>query len=413
MQLSGFKNAKNFRKTKSFAKALYIAILPVQSKAFYTKLLGGVYVFSACCILFLVQPICCSAQLNNKAFYWQKPLQPQDSGKLSVEVRTLGFSRNNEYFSDFADGYTLFGYLAQSALRWQPNQHILVEAGLFARKDFGNNDLTTIQPTFQLQARFDSLRFIFGTLEGSVEHQLIEPMYDFERIMLDRIEEGVQVIYNKPALWADVWIDWEKMIYAGDNAQEEVSGGASVRFRLREKNKFTAWLPLQFIAYHKGGQIDSSPDPLVTRVNGAAGVEFKYDVSSKFLKAWRFQPYVLAYRDASNVLKQRYEDGFGLYLNAAAETHLGNFMLTYWKGNEYVPIKGAPLFSSYSLTYDNPGFISNERELLMLRILNTFPVGDYLNIVLRLEPFYDFGAGRADFSNSIYVTYRQNFSLKK
>ncbi len=386
------------------------SILYAEYKAFSIKLIRLTKVFFWLLGFNLVSGVV-NAQLDNSSFTWQTQISEADSGNLSVQLRALGFSRNNEYFNTFADGYTLFGYQVQPGLLWQPGERVVFEAGLYARKDFGTYDYTTLQPTFQIQAKFDSLKLIFGTLEGSINHRLIEPMYDFERVMLDRLEEGVQVIYNKEKLWADLWIDWENMIYPGDPTQEVVSGGASLRFNIRNKEKSSLWLPAQFIAYHKGGQIDTSPDPLITRINWAVGLDYEKEVGRKFLHSWRFQPYFVGYRDASTTLKQRFKDGYGLYLNASADTKLGTLMLSYWRGNEFVPIKGAPLFSSYSLTFDNPGAVSQERNIVMFRLLQDLPVGNNLHVILRLEPFYDFEEGRADFSNSIYLSYRQEIDF--
>lgn len=351
------------------------------------------------------------AQLNNESFYLRYPLQPADSGKLSLHTYAMAFSRNNEYFGRFADGYTLFGYEAMPWLSYQPDSRVRIWAGLYARDDFGNQYYSTVQPVFRIQARLDSLQLIFGTLQGSLDHQLIEPLYDFERVMHDRLEEGMQVLWEKERLWLDVWVDWERMIYNGSPFQEVVSGGFSARADLVEKEKTKLVLPLQMVAIHEGGQIDEDPRPLITRVNLAGGQELHREVGAGFLHRYSLQTYVVGFFDASNELRQPYKQGWGFYLNAAAYTKLGGFMLSYWQGHDYVPIKGAPLFSSYSLTYDNPGAMSPDRRWLMLRLLNEIPLGRHLTLSLRAEPFYDFGEKRFDFSHGTFLNYRSDFLL--
>jgi hypothetical protein len=400
--------ANIFRKYRS----LFETSKPLaQSINFFPDVQVCSLIFKLLIFITIVMALPANAQLPNQAFYLQFPVQEADSGKLTLHTYAMGFSRNNEYFGRFADGYTLFGYQAMPWLSYQPDKRVRLWAGLFARDDFGNRYLSTVQPVFRLQVKFDSLQFIFGTLQGSLNHQLVEPMYDFERVMADRLEEGMQLLWERQRFWLDVWIDWERTIYTGSPFQEVVSGGFSARADLVENEKLKLVLPLQMLAFHQGGQIDTDPNPLITRVNTALGLELHKEVGRKFLHSYSLQPYVLGYKDASNEALVPFEQGWGLYLNAAAYTKLGGFMLSYWKGDGYIPIKGGPLFSSYSFTYDNPGAASRERQILMLRLLNDIPVGKHLTLSLRAEPFYDLTEKRFEFSHGTYLNYRGSFEL--
>lgn len=390
-----------FQTSKPFAQCI-IFFSEAQVCLLFFKLLTLIYIAS---------PLPANAQLPNQAFYLRYPVQPADSGKLQLHTYALGFSRNNEYFGRFADGYTLFGYEAMPWLSYQPDKRVKISAGLFARDDFGNSYYSNVQPVFRIQARLDSLQLIFGTLQGSLNHQLVEPLYDFERIMLDRLEEGIQVIYHKNRLWLDAWVDWERMIYNDSPFQEVVSGGLSARLAVVEQEFVKLELPLQMLVIHEGGQIDIDPNPLITRLNLAGGLSLNKEVGGEFLHSYNLQPYLLGFYDASNELRQPFKQGWGLYLNAAAQTRLGGIMLSYWHGHAYVPIKGGPLFSSYSYTYDNPGATSEERRWLMLRLLNEIPIGRHLTLSLRAEPFYDFGEKRFDFSHGTFLNYRSDFLL--
>ena len=382
-----------------------------QSINFFSEAQVCRHIFKLLSFFLIVLILPAKAQLPNQAFYLRYPVQEADSGKLQLHTYALGFSRNNEYFGRFADGYTLFGYEAMPWLSYQPDDRVRIWAGLFVRDDFGNRDFTTVQPVFRLQARFDSLQVIFGTLQGSLNHQLIEPLYDFERVMLDRLEEGLQAIYHRERLWLDAWVDWERTIYEGDPFQEVVSGGLSARVDVVEKKKTQLVLPLQGVVIHEGGQIDTDPRPLITRVNVGGGLELNREVGGGFLHRYSLQPYVVGFFDTSNELRQPFKQGWGLYLNAAAYTKLGGIMLSYWQGDQYVPIKGAGIFSSYSTSYVDGGYKSAERQWLMLRLINEIPIGKHLTLSLRAEPFYDFGERQFDFSHGTFLNYRGDFKL--
>jgi hypothetical protein len=400
--------ANIFRKYKSLFETTKPLLQSIKNISEAQRIL---LVFKLLALLWISLPHQAAGQLNNEAFYLRYPLVAADSGKLKLHTYAMGFSRNNEYFQRFADGYTYFGYQAMSWLSYQPDARVQLWGGLFLRDDFGTNRIQELQPVFRIQARFDSLQLIFGTLQGSLNHQLIEPLYDFERVMVDRLEEGIQLLYEKERFWLDVWIDWERTIYPGSPFQERVSGGFSARTDLVEKEKLQLVMPLQMLAFHQGGQIDTDPAPLITRLNLAGGLELHRPVGKRFLHSWSLQPYVLGFFDTSHELRAPFSRGWGLYMNAAAYTRLGGFMLTYWQGDSYIPIKGAPLFSSASSTFVNPDAVSPQRRILMLRLLNEIPIGRYLALSLRLEPFYDFGEGRLDFANSIYLNYRAGFGL--
>ena len=81
-----------------------------------------------------------NAQLNNRAFEQELLITEADSNSLFLGVNSLGFSKNNEYFNDIADGFTLFGYQFNPYLSYQPLKNVRFDVGLYLQKDFGTND---------------------------------------------------------------------------------------------------------------------------------------------------------------------------------------------------------------------------------------------------------------------------------
>jgi hypothetical protein len=130
-------------------------------------------------IFFGFQNLYVQAQLNNKAFENRMVLEPADSGKLFLGLHFLGFGKNNEYFNTTIDGYTLFGYQLNPYLSYHISKNVRLDAGVYLQKDFGNTNYSQTVPTLSLKVRKDNFNFIFGTLESSLNHQLIEPLYDF------------------------------------------------------------------------------------------------------------------------------------------------------------------------------------------------------------------------------------------
>ena len=354
------------------------------------------------------------AQLNNQALEKRLEIKPEYEHDLRLGLDVLGFSRNNEYTNDIADGYTLFGYHLNPKLVYFPSKFVRLEAGALLWKDFGATGYHQVLPTFTLKLQKEHYQFLFGNLQANVSHRYIEPLYDFEKLLNDPLENGLQFIWHRDKLYLDAWIDWQRMIYRGDPFREEIEGGLSAEQRLWEnENGWRIGLPFQFTALHKGGQIDSSQLPLVTMFNGAAGLKIEKKLPGKFWKALRTENYYLIYQDFSHSRLAPFTSGKGIYLNLGVDTKVQNVLLSYWRGNGYIAEQGGRLFQSVSTTYTKPNYMEKNRELLILRFSHDLPITDDITLTLRLEPLYDLNNPQLEFSNSLYLHFNSDFFLTK
>lgn len=354
------------------------------------------------------------SQLDNTAFDQLETIIAKDSNALYIGVNALGFNKNNEYFNDIADGFTLFGFQFNPYVSYQVGDRFKFSGGLYLQKDFGNDDFSEIAPTFTAQYTFLNGRVLFGTLEGATSHRLIEPLFDFERVLINRLENGFQFKIDKPGLFLDIWADWQNMIYRGDNDQEEVTAGVSFQKQITDGG-IKISVPVQALVFHRGGQIDSSPLPLQTFVNTAVGVVLDKHVSDAgYIREARFEAYHSYYRDYSNTQLQTFKDGDGLYLNASVKTkiHL-DIMASYWRGNEFISIQGGQLYPSVSSTFKDPSVVEPQRELLIFRFLHTLKISDHIFVSTRFEPHLDLGNGDFEFSHAFYVNYRPKFFVSR
>ncbi len=377
------------------------------------------------------------AQLPNQAFRKPAGVNPAYAGELRLGVRAFGFFKNNEYFNKIADGYTLFGYQFMPSLQYFPSEKVKIEGGIMLWKDFGNLDLTQVQPIFTVTYQSAEHTLLFGTLNGNLNFDYIEPLWDFERQIQVPLQNGVQYLYKKPRYDLQAFIDWQVMQYPRDTRQEEVGGGFVSNIALFKKDleapadtldrallthvypKHTLNLPLQFTGKHKGGQIDVNDQPLTTIFNGAAGLEYTYGFSPKtsgkkpLLHSLYTKNYFVAYDDYSFVHQLPFQGGSGIYLNAGADTRFGNFMLSYWNGNGYISSFGGKLYQSVSSTVKSPGYIEKDRQLLIFRHMTDFRIIDGLTLTNRFEPFIDLNKGTFEFSTGFYVHFNTDFFLAK
>ncbi|WP_241739249.1 hypothetical protein [Pontibacter beigongshangensis] len=360
------------------------------------------------------------AQLNNNTLLQQMPVNPGNANEVRFHVFASGFSKNNEYFNKIADGYTLFGYQLNPRISYQPASFVRIDAGVLAWKDFGASGYQQIQPTFTVKIQKENWAFLFGTLEGNLSHGYVEPLYDFERVILDRLENGLQYLYHTSRFKMDAWLNWNKMIYVADPDREEVEGGISSAISLLQKegrwgpdNTFSMRLPLQFTAQHKGGQIDNNDQPLLTVVNAAVGLELEKKYPFELLKRLYTKNYVVGFKDFSNEVLLPYESGTGLYLNVGADTKYQDVMLSYWQGSGYISELGGKLYQSASTTYKNPGYLQQERRLLILRLMKDIEILENLHLTFRLEPVLDLDNPALEFSNSFFLTFDTDFFVAK
>jgi len=354
------------------------------------------------------------AQLNNQALEKKLEIKPEYDQDLRFGLDVLGFNRNNEYFNDIADGYTLFGYHLNPKLVYFPSEFIRLEAGALLWKDFGTNRYNRVLPTFTLKLQKEHYQFLFGNLQASVSHRYIEPLYDFERLISNPLENGVQFICHRDKLYLDAWIDWQRMIYRGDPFQEEIAGGLSAEERLWEnENGWRVGLPFQFTAKHRGGQIDAATLPLVTLFNGAVGLKVEKKLPFTFWKAFRTENYFLVYQDFSHTRLSPFTSGNGVYLNLGVDTKVQNVLLSYWRGNGYISEPGGQLFQSASRSFSHPDYLEKQRELLILRFSKDFQLAEDLTLTLRFEPLYDFTTPQLEFSHGLYLHFNTDFFITK
>ena len=354
-------------------------------------------------------------QLDNSIFYERTRRPEPKLNNLYLGVSTLGYNKNNEYFESTATGYTFFGYNLRPELMYVPSKHVLLRAGVFLQRDFGTEGYFKVQPTYSLQFNYDSLLFYFGNILGPLEHKYIEPLYDFERVVTDNPEEGMQFLFHKNNFFFDGWINWSRMIYERSPFREEFTGGIVARYKIINSKRFTWEIPAQWLATHVGGQIDDDSLPAKTVQNFAFGSNFVLRFpGAKAIQAIRSQNYLALYGSYdTEPLEGPWTNGWGTMLNLTFVTHLNDFMISYWRGDQFVAWSGGDLYSSISRNWREPNAIEKEREILIFRVLGKIRVMDDLEISPRLEPYINLNNNFSGISFGIYVKYQHDFFLTR
>ncbi len=331
-------------------------------------------------------------------------------GDLLISLNSFTFFKDNEYFNDIVEGYTLFGTQLNPQLVYYPIKDLRLEAGVFLWKDFGNPQLKQVRPTYRVTWTKGNNQFIFGNIRANLNHGYIEPLFDFERVMLKPLEEGLQYRLNTKRVSLDVWVDWLKQEYPGVSYQEQIAGGLSSSFRLTGDNSpVHIAIPFQFTAQHHGGQIDTLHAPIQTLFNYATGVVARLPLHGTVLQGVRLNTYGLLYDDHSFTFQLPFKQGNGLYLNGTLETRYADLMLSYWQGHQFYAPLGGSYYESVASRYGTPGYTEADRRLLFVRLMRDFRVADAAAVTVRVEPIYDFNRKLLDFSLGVYFNFRQEW----
>ncbi|MDP1727046.1 MAG: hypothetical protein Q8M15_09710 [Bacteroidota bacterium] len=353
------------------------------------------------------------AQVDNHFLYDPALTNFADSNKLGFAIFNNNYMRNTEYYNKIEVGRTLLGYQLMPSLYYQANSHIRLQGGLFVRKDFGGNEpFTRVTPTFTLKIQNNKWLINFGTLEGTLNHRMLESMVDIASWIENPIENGFQLKHESKSLFFDTWIHWEKFIERGANEKEVLTAGLNYQPTLIASESGFSFTPItQGMISHRGGQIDTDTlKSFYVIANYAAGFRLMKQNPNAYIKEWRLEPYLLFYHQNDGTLYP-FKGGSSVYLNAAAKTKNIGLMLSYWNGNQYIAPRGTPIYSSVSL--DVPGYTEPDRQLLFIRIFYEKSLFEKLNLSLRTEPFYDINHSTFDYSFSVYLTYGGSWNFGK
>jgi hypothetical protein len=343
------------------------------------------------------------AQLNNTVFF--DSIQSSAEKGIFIGLRGTGYFRNTEYFNPVQVGATLFGIHTLPSVSLVPVQGITLQAGALVRNDFGRFGKQIIEPTFSIQYAYRHFTFTFGTLEGHLRHGLFEPLYDFERWIDRRVEQGVQLQYHLPEkVQSNTWIEWQQATYQGTQNKEAFWAGSTGYWRWLHKYKWYADIRWQGTAYHVGGQLDTTTLPSFSQFNGALGVR----LGRQLVKDFNIYA-ELHYLGHSNTAKQAFmRETVGNAWMATMHSTLKKWQLqlNYWNATDWYTEQGGPMYRSQSIATGQPTFYASKRELLWCRLFYDIPWSEGFVLSLRAELVHDLPANRTEYGYGLYLNYR-------
>jgi len=353
------------------------------------------------------------AQVDQTWRYYYPEFKEDAGSHLYFRLENNNFVKNNEYFGDYIEGYTMMGYTIQPTLVYYAGTHLRLKAGAHAIQYSGMDNFTEILPTFSIHAQLtDKLDLIMGGLQGDVHHKLIEPLFNPENQYTRPIENGFQFLYNSKNLWLDAWVDWEQFIFLGDDKPEKFTAGISSELTFTNPNSY--WnisVPIQMVATHLGGQISNYTEDMQSLANLATGLKLKHKIGDGFIQDIGLSTYLASYHDLTGKSGWDFSSGTAIYPVADVTYKYGVFMAGYWRAHNFLAPKGSPLFQSTS-NYKN-GYYSEYRDLVTAKLCFTKTFMKQIKFSAMVETYYDVPVKQLEYSYGINLVFTPNFFITK
>lgn len=338
------------------------------------------------------------------------PHPSYDTSKVFLTLDNANFFKNNEYFNDFVEGYTLIGYFFRPGLSFKISDKTLLSGGLHLLKYSGGSGFHQIKPVFSLQHQmYNGVELIMGTIGGKCNHGLIDPLYHDERYLVENVENGLQFLIDQPFMVADLWVNWKNFITRDAETQEKFEIGFSSEVPIyRPDRTLSVVMPLQLIAEHKGGQINRSDEQVSTLANFALGPELKLDVNSFLLSSLSWKNLYVGFQDFSPGRQNHFQEGHALMSAISFHTRIFNMQFAWWKAHEFISFAGNPLYQVYSRKMNR--YMDDKRTLVTGRLLHKKHYKD-LQFMVNFDAYWDPNHDQFDYGFGIYLLMNLDFLI--
>ena len=348
-------------------------------------------------ITLLIIPSLLKAQLENKVLQSEYDLRKGQIYDDQFILGTMAYLKNNEYFNLIHPGETFFGvqvdanYIFNTTL----GNKFKLTTGILAQQDFGDDKiLSKFLPKFTINYTYRKAEMQVGAIKSHVNHGMHDAMLNYEQALTHPVEYGGSFKYKQKAFTYHNWLDWRNLANIQTKKQEEIVFGQNLEFKVNQRRKFSFRFPIQNLIYHKGGQ--GINNPIVTRVNGMAGVEFE-TLNKKLILGYR----IFGAVDNSPQIQQAFSQGFAHYSSVSSKIKNHSMHLGYWYANQYTNTLGNPIFSNVNVDY--PYANQQIRQLVSLRYNYARNVRNKAIIDFRFEPYYNLHTGDFFHSASLFL----------
>lgn len=335
-----------------------------------------------------------------------------DTGSLFLDINAITFMRNAEFDMRYSKGFTVIGFRFAPNLRYIINERSSIRAGFTTTGIAGSSGLRDIEPILTIDYKpAPWIQLTFGTLYGSLTHNLGEPLYDINRWIYHYKEDGIQIITQKGIWESDTWLSWENFLEPWTADQEHFILGSRHSIRLCDIGENgSLFMPIAFIGEHKGGSYTTLDTCIESIFNEMSGFTYRHNFNNSTLT---IDLPVFFYQNISPEPHTAFVEGWGVHPKAGIDIKMPGSKLTaqlgYWYGYQYLSHTGSILFQSVS-NFD-PWHIRPYRHMVTL---TTNFQHEFKRLMLAADAQFYYDADQRDLELAIgvYMRFKQTFKLR-
>jgi len=129
--------------------------------------------------------------------------------RLGAEFIT--YIRNHEYSESHNPGYSLLGQQIRVGFQNKLSEKDILSIGIISDFPFGGSysDIKT-WPVIRYNRLGNNYVFNAGSIQSHINHNLIEPLYNYEAALIKPVEYGLQYFFDNGKFRWESWLDWRQ-----------------------------------------------------------------------------------------------------------------------------------------------------------------------------------------------------------
>jgi len=335
----------------------------------------------------------------------------ENTGKLFLDLKTISFIKNNEYFNPVTEGYTLIGSFVRPEIIFAPSGNFEIGLGVHQQLYSGAPEISA--PALLFKARWKiskSSTLTLGALDGSDKHRMYDPHFNSEKIYTTYTENGASFVTETGRLFSDTWINWENFIFRGDTVRETFTAGESFNYKPPLPAGFMELhFPLQLKFKHFGGQISNYSGHVLTFLNFSAGAGADFIFADGKFGTPGIEYMQFIYREVTRKGDMGITEGSASWVRLFYRyqwLYLGSY---FWFSNNFYAPDGNQIYSSIS-DYQK-GYIIPERKIWTSAAYITLKPHGLFEMLLGFEGYYDFRLKRMDSAVAFHINFSRRIKV--
>jgi hypothetical protein len=317
-------------------------------------------------------------------------------GTLTLSVVNKNFFKNDEYFGDYVEGYTLPGYSIRPTMMYKVARNVSLEAGAELLQYGGTDKYDRVVPYLAAQWQVSrNVRLAMGCIEGAGRASLSEAIYDDEHRLNMLPETGAQLFVEGKKMHFTLWMNWQQFIKCYDTIPEKFMAGVALDYNPTAAD--APWqiaVPLRLTVSHIGGQISDYPERMQSLANGSLALRLCRRYEAGFVRRLTLDVEGLFFYTMAGSDVRPFAQGGAFYPKMKIETKLFNAGVGYYMAKDYFALHGNPLFMSLSNYKEN---YQAKRRMLTFEAHINHSIHRDVCFTLGAKGYYDTDASIVDY----------------